>query len=59
MHTLAKAGDPGTKEADVGKSLKILYLIWRDETGGAKYHEKFEELRKEVLPGWVVPGSGQ
>jgi hypothetical protein len=57
MHTLAKAKDPGTSNADVAKSLKVLYLIWRDQTGGAKYHEKFEELRKEVLPGWVVPGS--
>jgi hypothetical protein len=57
MHTLAKGKDPGTSDADVAKSLKVLYLIWRDQTGGAKYHEKFEELRKEVLPGWVVPGS--
>jgi hypothetical protein len=57
MHTLAKAGDAGTNDADVGKSLKVLFLIWRDGTGGAKYHEKFEELRKEVLPGWVVPGG--
>ncbi len=51
MHTLAKAKDHGTSDADVAKSLKVLYLIWRDQTGGAKYHEKFEELRKEVLPG--------
>jgi hypothetical protein len=58
MHTLAQAKDPGTSAADVAKSLKVLYLIWRDQTGGAKYHQKFEELRNEVLPGWVVPGSG-
>jgi len=59
MHMLAKSGDPGTSDADVGKSLKVLYLIWRDGTGGAKYHDKFEELRKEVLPNWVSPASAQ
>jgi hypothetical protein len=35
MNTLANRGDPGTSKADVQKSLKVLYLIWRDETGGS------------------------
>jgi hypothetical protein len=59
MHTLAKQGDPHTSDADVAKSLKVLYLIWRDETGGPKYHDQFEALRKEVLPDWTVPGDAK
>ncbi|HEX4056556.1 MAG TPA: hypothetical protein VHX86_20020 [Tepidisphaeraceae bacterium] len=55
MHTLAKSGDPNTTDAQVGQSLKVLFLIWRDETGGPKYHEKFETLRKEVVPNWTPP----
>jgi hypothetical protein len=57
MHSLAKAGDPKITDAQVAQSLKVLYLIWRDETGGAKYHEKFEALRKEVLPNWTPPAQ--
>jgi hypothetical protein len=59
MQKLAKQGDPNTAESQVQQSLKVLYLIWRDETGGAKYREKFEALRKEVLPNWVVPGDAK
>jgi hypothetical protein len=59
MHTLAGQGDPGTTNAQVAQSLKVLYLIWRDETGGPKYHEKFEALRKEILPNWTPPGSAK
>jgi len=55
MNNLAKQGDPDTTTAQVQQAMKVLYLIWRDETGGAKYHGKFEALRKEVLPGWAVP----
>jgi hypothetical protein len=55
MHALAKSGDPGTANADVEKSLKVLYLIWRDETGGPKYRAKFEALQKEILPNWTPP----
>jgi hypothetical protein len=55
MHTLAKNGDPNTTDAQVQQSLKILYLIWHDGTGGPKWHGKFEALRKEVLPDWTVP----
>jgi hypothetical protein len=59
MQKLAKQGDPNTAESQVQQSLKVLYLIWRDETGGAKYREKFEALRKEALPNWVVPGDAK
>jgi hypothetical protein len=59
MQKLAKQGDPNTTEAQVQQSLKVLYLIWRDETGGAKYHEKFEALRKIALPDWTPPAAGQ
>jgi hypothetical protein len=55
LNTLAKAGDPSTSEAQVQQSLKVLYLIWRDGTGGPLYHEKFEALRKSVLPDWKIP----
>ena len=58
MHKLAEQGDPGTTSAQVQQSLKVLYLIWRDETGGTKYHDKFEALRKEVLGDWMPPASG-
>jgi len=57
MHTLAKSGDPNTTEAQVEQSLKVLYLIWRDEVGGSKYHQKFETLRQQVLPNWKIPTS--
>jgi hypothetical protein len=57
MEKLAKKGDPNTSEANVRQSLKVLYLIWRDETGGAKFHEKFEALRKEVLGTWTPPAA--
>jgi hypothetical protein len=59
MHKLAKQGTAGTTDADVQKSLKVLYLIWRDETGGTKYHEKFEALRKEVLGDWQPAASNK
>ncbi len=59
MHTLAKSGDTDTTDVQVGQSLKVLFLIWRDETGGTKYHEKFEVLRQEVLPNWTPPGSAK
>jgi hypothetical protein len=58
MNTLANRGDPGTSKADVQKSLKVLYLIWRDETGGSKYHDQFERLRKQVLGDWQPPAGG-
>jgi hypothetical protein len=57
MHTLAKAGDPSATDAQVQQSLKLLYLVWRDETGGKKWHDQFEALRKEVMPDWVVPAT--
>ena len=57
MHNLARQGDKGTTDAQVQQSLKVLYLIWREETGGAKYHDQFEALRKEVLPGWSLPAA--
>jgi hypothetical protein len=59
MQKLAKSGDPNTTETQVQQSLKVLYLIWRDETGGAKYHEKFEALRKEVLGNWTPPTAAE
>jgi len=59
MWTLAKNNDPSTSQADVQKSIKVLYLIWRDETGGPKYHDKFEALRKEALGDWQPPSNGQ
>jgi tetratricopeptide (TPR) repeat protein len=59
MHTLANQGDKSTTLADVQKSLKVLYLIWRDETGGGKYHDKFEAMRKEILPDWTPPASAK
>jgi hypothetical protein len=55
LHTLAKSGDASTSDAQVAQSLKVLYLIWRDGTGGPHYHEKFEALRKEVIPDWKLP----
>jgi hypothetical protein len=55
MHKLAQQKDPETTDAQVAQSLKVLYLIWRDQTGGSKYHDKFEILRKEVLGDWQVP----
>jgi len=59
MQKLAKQGDPSTTEAQVQQSLKVLYLIWRDETGGTKYHDEFEALRKEVLGSWTPPAAGK
>jgi hypothetical protein len=59
MHTLAASGDKDTTEADVQKSLKIVYLIWRDGTGGKKWHDKFEQLRKAVIPDWSPPPSAK
>jgi hypothetical protein len=59
MHTLAVKGDPDTTDAQVAQALKVLYLIWRDGTGGPKYHDKFESLRKEVLGNWQPPPPGQ
>jgi hypothetical protein len=62
MYALARSGDAGTPMLQVQQSLKVLYLIWRDGTGGPKWHAKFEALRKEVLPDWTppisAPGSG-
>jgi hypothetical protein len=55
MHSLAQNGDPDTTMPQVEQSLKILYLIWRDGTGGPKWHDKFEQLRKEVMPTWTFP----
>jgi hypothetical protein len=55
MHTLAQKSDPNTTDAQVQQSLKILYLIWRDGTGGAKWHEQFESLRRQLLPNWSPP----
>jgi hypothetical protein len=55
MQKLAKSGDPDTTQAQVQQSLKVLYLIWRDGTGGPKYHDQFEALRKEILPDWTPP----
>jgi hypothetical protein len=57
MHALAKAGDPSITDAQVQQSLKLLYLVWRDGTGGKKWHDKFEALRKEVMPDWVMPAT--
>jgi hypothetical protein len=57
MHTLAAGGDKETTDAQVRQSLKIVYLIWRDGTGGKKWHEKFEQLRHVVLPDWAPPPS--
>jgi hypothetical protein len=57
MNTLAKSGDPQTPMSQVEQSLKVLYLIWRDGTGGPKWHAKFEALRKQVLPDWTPPTS--
>lgn len=59
MHTLAAKGDPNTTDAQVAQSLKVLYLIWRDDTGGAKYHDQFLALRKLVLPNWSPPPSAK
>jgi hypothetical protein len=55
MYNLAKQGDSETTMPQVQQAMKMLYLVWRDGTGGAKYHGKFEELRGKVLPGWAVP----
>ncbi|MGD1276723.1 MAG: hypothetical protein ABR964_05815 [Tepidisphaeraceae bacterium] len=57
MHKLAQAGDPSVSEANVARSLKVLYLIWRDGTGGPKWHEQFDQLRKAVIPDWTVPSA--
>jgi hypothetical protein len=57
MHNLAAQNDPGTTNAQVAQSLKVLYLVWRDETGGPKYHAQFEALRKKILPDWTPPAS--
>jgi hypothetical protein len=57
MHTLAASGDKDTTDAQVRQSLKIVYLIWRDGTGGRKWHDKFEQLRKTVMPDWSPPPS--
>jgi hypothetical protein len=57
MHKLAASGDPNTSDGNVAKSLKFLYLTWRDETGGKKWHDKFEQLRKGVIPDWPVPAA--
>ncbi len=57
MNELAKSGDPQTPITQVQQSLKVLYLIWRDGTGGPKWHAKFESLRKEVLPDWSAPAT--
>jgi hypothetical protein len=54
-HTLAKAGDKDSTLAQVQQAIKVQYLIWRDATGGKKWHEKFELLRKIVLPDWTPP----
>jgi len=59
MHTLAAAGDKQTTDAQVRQSLKIVYLIWRDGTGGRKWHDKFEQLRKTVMPDWAPPPSAK
>jgi hypothetical protein len=59
MHTLASSGDKETTDAQVRQSLKIVYLIWRDGTGGKKWHEKFEQLRKAVMPDWSPPPSAK
>jgi hypothetical protein len=59
MHTLAVAGDKQTTDAQVRQSLKIVYLIWRDGTGGRKWHDKFEQLRKTVMPDWAPPPSAK
>jgi hypothetical protein len=55
MYNLAQTGDPDTTMPQVEQSLKILYLIWRDGTGGPKWHDKFEQLRKEIMPTWNPP----
>ena len=57
LHTLAKSGDAATSDDQVAKSLKLLYLIWRTGTGGPKYYDKFETLRKLVLPDWTPPAT--
>jgi hypothetical protein len=57
MTQLANANNPQTPISQVQQSLKVLYLIWRDGTGGPKWHAKFESLRKEVLPDWTPPTS--
>jgi len=59
MHTLAAGGDKETTDAQVRQSLKIVYLIWRDGTGGRKWHDKFEQLRKTVMPDWTPPPSAK
>ncbi len=59
MHTLAKSGDPDTTDAQVQQSLKLLYLIWRDQTGGKKWHNPFESLRQKVMPDWTLPPARQ
>jgi hypothetical protein len=55
MNKLAESGDPQTPISQVQQSLKVLYLVWRDGTGGPKWHAKFEALRLQVLPDWTVP----
>ncbi|MDP9173079.1 MAG: hypothetical protein M3O30_04330 [Planctomycetota bacterium] len=57
MHALAKSGDANTTDAQVQQALKVQYLIWRDGTGGKKWHDKFDALRKAVLPDWTPPAS--
>jgi tetratricopeptide (TPR) repeat protein len=42
---------------ETGLKLKQLYIQW-GEPGGARWAGKFEELRKQVLPGWVAPVLG-
>lgn len=49
---------PGTRNAaklmdDTRSGLKLLYIREGQGVGGAKWHDQFEQLRKEIIPDYV------
>lgn len=54
----AEGYEPEKLTEETQLKLKQLYIQW-GEPGGARWGPKFDELRKEILPGWEVPEIGE
>jgi len=51
-HQLAKKNNSPADDDNVKASLKGLYAVWQDNTGGLQFKQKYADLCQEVLPGW-------
>jgi len=51
-HQLAKQSNSTVDENDVKQSLKGLYAVWQENTGGLQFKQKYADLCQELMPGW-------